>query len=81
MAMAKVFQNGRSQAIRLPKEFRFDEDEVCIKKVGYTVMIYPKAKEKEIFLSSLGKLSEDFYESVAEQRAAQAAEQPRDITL
>lgn len=37
--IAKVFMNGRSQAIRLPKEFRFDTDEVYIKKVGDEVII------------------------------------------
>ena len=36
---AKVFMNGRSQAIRLPKEFRFDTDEVYIRKVGNEVII------------------------------------------
>jgi len=31
-ATAKVFMNGRSQAVRLPKEFRFDDDEVIVKQ-------------------------------------------------
>ena len=34
MMLAKVFQNGRSQAIRLPKEYRVDVDEVYIEKIG-----------------------------------------------
>ena len=34
--------NGNSQAVRLPKDFRFEEDEVVIKRVGHVVMLIPK---------------------------------------
>ena len=44
--LGKVFQNGRSQAIRIPKEFRVDADEVFIEKVGDTLVIKPKSAEK-----------------------------------
>ncbi len=44
--LAKVFQNGRSQAIRLPKEYRVDVDEVYIEKIGHSIMIIPKQKSK-----------------------------------
>ncbi len=40
--LAKVFLNGRSQAIRIPKEFRVDGDEVYIEKVGNSLIITPK---------------------------------------
>ena len=40
--LAKVFLNGRSQAIRIPKDFRVDSDEVYIEKVGNTLVITPK---------------------------------------
>lgn len=43
---AKVFQNGRSQAIRIPKEFRVDTDEVYIEKVGDSLIIKPKKVDK-----------------------------------
>ncbi len=43
---AKVFQNGRSQAIRIPKEFRVDSDEVYIEKIGDTLVIKPKHGDK-----------------------------------
>ena len=39
MQIAKIFMNGRSQAVRLPKEFRFDVDEVYIRKEGESVII------------------------------------------
>jgi len=44
--MAKVFKNGRSQAIRLPKEYRVDSEEVYIEKVGHSLVIIPKEKSK-----------------------------------
>ncbi len=44
--IAKVFQNGRSQAIRIPKEFRVDTREVYIEKVGETLVIRPKVQNK-----------------------------------
>ena len=37
--IAKIFMNGRSQAVRLPKEYRFDTDEVYITKQGSSVII------------------------------------------
>ncbi len=42
MQTARVFMNGNSQAVRLPKDFRFEEEEVVIKRVGHTVMLIPK---------------------------------------
>lgn len=39
---AKVFMSGRSQAVRLPKAFRFDTDEVTIERVGNAVVLRPK---------------------------------------
>lgn len=43
---AKVFQNGRSQAIRIPKEFRVNTDEVYIEKIGDSLIIKPKNEDK-----------------------------------
>jgi antitoxin VapB len=39
---AKIFQHGNSQAVRLPKEFRFEDDEVVIKRHGGGVLLLPK---------------------------------------
>ena len=44
--IAKVFQNGRSQAIRIPKEYKVDTNEVFITKVGDSLIIKPKYKNK-----------------------------------
>jgi antitoxin VapB len=42
MQTAKLFKNGRSQAVRLPKEFRFEGDEVYVKREGDAVVLIPK---------------------------------------
>jgi antitoxin VapB len=58
--IAKVFQNGRSQAIRLPKEYRVDTNEVYIEKIGHSLIIVPKEKSKwDIMRNALNDL-EDF---------------------
>lgn len=45
-ARAKIFTNGRSQAVRLPREFRFDGKEVAIRREGKAVVLEPVAKRK-----------------------------------
>lgn len=60
MKKAKVFMNGQSQAVRLPKEFRFDEDEVSIQRHGEGVLILPIVKSMSAFRDSLKKFSDDF---------------------
>ena len=60
--IAKVFKNGRSQAIRIPKEYRVDSDEVYIEKVGDSLVIRPKKKDKwESFFDKLKEVdTKDF---------------------
>ena len=60
MKTAKLFKNGDSQAVRLPKEFRFTGDEVLIKHVGNAVVLIPKSKSWDTLLSSLEQFSDDF---------------------
>ena len=60
MATGKVFMTGRSQAVRLPKEFRFDTEEVVLNKIGDVLIMIPKDKAKDIFLSSLDEFTNDF---------------------
>jgi antitoxin VapB len=61
MKTAKLFQNGQSQAVRLPKEFRFEGDEVLIKRVGAAVVLLPKKGGWESLISSLSQFSPDFF--------------------
>lgn len=60
MDIAKIFENGRSQAVRLPKEYRFKESEVYIKKVGDAVMLIPKDSAWKLFESGIREFSEDY---------------------
>lgn len=60
MTTAKVFENGRSQAVRLPKEYRFSDDEVLVNKVGDIIMLIPKSDKWSGFLDSLDMFSDDF---------------------
>ena len=60
MKTAKLFQNGQSQAVRLPKEFRFDGSEVFIKRSGNAVILFPVAHSWESLIGSLEKFSADY---------------------
>lgn len=60
METAKLFKNGKSQAVRLPKAYRFKGDEVLIAKVGDAVVLYPKKNNWNPLLESLDKFSDDF---------------------
>ena len=60
MDTAKVFTTGRSQAVRLPKAFRFTEKELMIKKVGNAVMLYPKGSEWDLMEDALSRFTPDF---------------------
>lgn len=57
---AKLFKNGDSQAVRLPREFRFAGKEVLIKRVGSAVVLLPKAKSWDTLVDSLDKFPPDF---------------------
>lgn len=60
METAKLFKNGRSQAVRLPKEFRFDGDKVYVKRVGNAVVLLPYRDSWRGMFESLEQFSEDF---------------------
>ena len=60
MMTAKVFENGRSQAIRLPKECRFSSDEVMVNKIGDIVLLLPKQNKWDSFMRAIDMFSDDF---------------------
>jgi antitoxin VapB len=60
METAKLFQNGKSQAVRLPKEYRFRSDRVYIKRVGDAVVLLPYQTPWKTLLDSLSQFSADF---------------------
>ncbi len=74
MLTAKVFENGRSQAVRLPKDYRFDDDEVVINKIGDIVLLMPKNSRWNNFLKSLDLFSDDFMKDGRNQSINQKRE-------
>ena len=69
MKTARLFKNGDSQAVRLPKEFRFEGTEVLLRRVGNAVVLLPKTMSWDTLTDSLSKFPSDFMEE---------REQPRD---
>ncbi len=63
MQTARLFQNGQSQAVRLPKEFRFSGDRVYIKRVGSAVVLLSYEEPWEPLIASLTLFSEDFMDT------------------
>lgn len=72
MDTAKIFWSGRSQAVRLPKNYRFDSEEVRIRRHGNTVILEPLAKDWTWLDELTGKLDDDFVDAVNEPSAEQA---------
>ena len=65
---ARVFMSGRSQAVRLPKEFRFDVDRVIIRREGRHVVLTPPFKDWDDYFENSTRLPDDFEEIIAEMR-------------
>ena len=62
MQTAKIFFNGRSQAVRLPKDFRFADNDVYIKKIGRMVVLLPRDDPWSPLIDSLDQFTGDFME-------------------
>ncbi len=60
MDTAKIFTNGGSQAVRLPKTCRFSEDEVYVNHIGSIVILLPKEDRWSSMLASLDLFTDDF---------------------
>ena len=60
MLTTRIFTNGNSQAIRIPKEYRFEENEVYISKIGSALVIYPYNDRLAVLMESLHEFSDDF---------------------
>ena len=74
METAKLFQNGQSQAVRLPKKYRFEGEKVIIKRVGNAVVLLPCEDSWDTLFDSLEKFSDDFMEGDRQQPESQARE-------
>lgn len=69
-----MVENGRSQAVRLPKECHFSGEEVAVNKIGDIVILMPKENKWEGFLSSLNLFLDDFMSEGREKPALQKRE-------
>lgn len=67
MEIAKVFWSGRSQAVRLPKEFRFDAAEVRIRRHGSAVILEPISHDWTWLDALTGPVDADFARAAAER--------------
>ncbi|TIS87988.1 type II toxin-antitoxin system VapB family antitoxin [Mesorhizobium sp.] len=71
MNKAKVFWSGRSQAVRLPKEFRIKTKEVSIRRHGHSVILEPLAQDWAWLDQVTGTVDDDFAEAALERPAEQ----------
>jgi antitoxin VapB len=62
MQTAKLFTNGRSQAVRLPKEYRLDGTDVFITSLDGVIMLIPRKTPWAGFVASLKRFTGDFME-------------------
>lgn len=67
METAKIFENGRSQAVRLPKKFRFDVDEVVVQRLGDAVILVPKEALWQTFMDGVNGFTDDIFEDGRDQ--------------
>ena len=74
METAKIFETGRSQAVRLPKKFRFNADEVVIQQLGDAVLLVPKESLWQTFLDGLDGFTDEIFENGREQGAQEERE-------
>lgn len=66
MDTAKVFWSGRSQAVRLPMEYRFEADEVRIRRHGSAIILEPIATNWSWLDALTGQLDDDFVKAATE---------------
>lgn len=71
METAKVFENGRSQAVRLPKKFRFDVDEVVVQQLGDAVILVPRKSLWKTFMEGVEGFTNDVFEEGRDQGGQQ----------
>jgi antitoxin VapB len=60
MKTAKVFKHGNSQAVRLPKEFRFDGDEVLVRRSAGGLLLLPYTISYERVMAAVGQFKGSF---------------------
>lgn len=74
MKTAKIFRNGRSQAVRLPKEYRLPGKDAYVRKLDQIILLLPKKNPWGILVKSLDRFSEDFLEQRPQSAPQKRAE-------
>ena len=76
---AKVFMSGKSQAVRLPKKFRFTEecDEVSVRQVGRHLILSPRYSDWDDYWANSTRPSDDFVESVLRRKESELPPEER----
>lgn len=74
MDKGKLFMNGKSQAVRLPKKYRFDSDEVFIQEHPMGVLLIDPKKRWDLLESLIGSFGEDFFSEGLERLPTQERE-------
>ena len=75
MQLAKLTTTNRRQTLTLPESYTFLDNSIYIHKLGNAVLLVPKDKQWEVFLSGLNRFSEDFMENGREQGTEESREE------
>ncbi len=76
MDIAKLFRNGQSQAVRLPKEYRFKGDRVAIKRIGKAVVLLPLNDPWSVMQEGIKRLAPDFMSGRQQPKKQQRRQDP-----
>ncbi|MBR3741314.1 MAG: AbrB/MazE/SpoVT family DNA-binding domain-containing protein [Clostridia bacterium] len=71
MEYAKIFTNGGSQAVRLPRSCRFDQDEVLVNRIGKAVILLPKDEPWTGMMQGLSMFTDDYLKDGVEDLPVQ----------
>ena len=71
MKTVKIFKSGNSQAVRIPKEYQINREEMIINRIGNTIILFPKDDPWELFKKSLEEFSGDLFSHGRKQPAMQ----------
>tara|TARA_A100001391_G_C4979272_1_gene254828 strand:+ start:127 stop:396 length:270 start_codon:yes stop_codon:yes gene_type:complete len=76
---AKVFMSGKSQAVRLPKKFRFTKgcDEVSVRQVGRHLILSPRYSDWDDYWINSTRPSDDFVEAVLKRKESELPAEER----
>lgn len=66
---ARLFRNGRNQAVRLPREYEIDAEEVYIRRQGDSILLTPKPRTWDAYFKSSRRLGDDFPDAIDDHPA------------